>query len=84
MLRACSCGIAVIAMVGSPTAQAADSILTLACQGTTTSGSEEKPQPISMGIIVNFTKRTVQGFGHPGWIDYPVQITAWNGFSGFR
>ena len=22
--------------------------------------------------------RTVQGFGHPGLIDYPVKITAWN------
>jgi hypothetical protein len=65
-------------LVGLLTAQAADTTLTLACQGTTTLGSEGKPQPISMGIIVNFTKRTVQGFGHPGWIDYPVQITAWN------
>jgi len=56
----------------------ADTVLTLACQGTTTSGSEEKPDKVSMGIIVNFTKRTVQGFGSPGLIDYPVQITAWN------
>ena len=31
-----------------------------------------------MGIIVNFTNRTVQGFGSPGLIDYPVKITAWN------
>jgi hypothetical protein len=28
---------------------------------------------------VNFTNGTVQGFGHLGLIDYPVQITAWNG-----
>jgi hypothetical protein len=66
-------------LVGLPTAQAADTTLTLACQGTIF-GSEgfAKPEPISMGIIVNFTNRTVQGFGHPGFWDYPVKITAWN------
>ena len=76
MLRRCSyvIGLAVM-LVGLPTAQAADTTLTLACQGTATSGVEDaKPEPVSMGIIVNFTKRTVQGFGHPGLIDYPVQI----------
>ena len=55
-------------LVGLPTAQAADTTLTLACQGTTTAttaGTEDKPEPISMGIIVNFTKKTVHGFGDP-------------------
>jgi hypothetical protein len=71
-------------MVAGPTAQAADETLTLACQGTTTDGWEDaKPEPISMGIIVNFTQRTVKGFGSPGLspghiFDYPVKITAWN------
>ena len=81
MFRTCLRIIALSAMVvGLSTAQAAEpTTLTLACQGTTTAGTEDaKPEPISMGIIVNFTKRTVQGFGHPGFIDYPVQITAWN------
>jgi hypothetical protein len=59
--------------------QAADTTLTLACRGTTTSGLEDaKPDPVSIRIIVNFTNRTVQGFGFPGLIDYPVKITAWN------
>jgi hypothetical protein len=31
-----------------------------------------------MGIIVNFTNKTVQGFGAPGVLDYPVKITASN------
>ena len=82
MLRHCSSVIALAVMlVGLPTAHAADTTLTLACQGTvieTMMEEEKKPEPISMGIIVNFTNRTVQGFGHPGVIDYPVQITAWN------
>jgi len=81
MLRTCSRMIALTAMVtcGLVTAQAADTTLTLACQGTTTAGYEgAKPEPISMGIIVDFTNRTVQGFGDPSFMDYPVKITAWN------
>ena len=39
---------------------------------------DEKPQPISMGLMVNFTSGTVQGFGTPGLLDYPVRITAAN------
>jgi hypothetical protein len=68
-----------VATCGLVTAQAADTTLTLACQGTTTSGLEDvKPEPISMGIVVNFTKLTVQGFNDPSFMDYPVKITAWN------
>ena len=63
----------------STTAPAADTTLTLACQGTATSGVEDaKPEPVSMGIIVNFTKQTVHGFGYPGMTDYPVNITGAN------
>jgi len=73
----CACIIALAAMVVGPTAQAADTVLTLACQGTTTSGVENaKPEPVSLGIIVNFTNRTVQGFGNV--LDYPIKITVWN------
>jgi hypothetical protein len=38
----------------------------------------DEKTPVSMGIIVNFTAGTVQGFGFPGLIDYPVKITASN------
>jgi hypothetical protein len=71
-------------MVAGPsmTVQAADTTLTLACQGTTTVTRMEdaKPEPISMGIIVNFTNRTVQGgFGYPPALyDFPVKITSMN------
>ena len=51
--------------VGLSTAQAAEpETLTLACEGTAT--SIHKPgfhEPVSMGIIVNFTRRTIQGLG---------------------
>jgi hypothetical protein len=62
-------------------AQAAEptGTLTLTCQGTTpnTVGPDAKPEPISMGVVVNFTTRTVQGFGS-GLLDYPVEITVVN------
>lgn len=31
-----------------------------------------------MGIIVNFTNRTIQGFGDPEFGEYPIRVTAWN------
>ena len=61
--------------LGLLAAQAAEptGTLTLACEGTTTDtvGPDAKPEPISMGVVVNFTTRTVQGFGS-GLLDYPV------------
>jgi hypothetical protein len=49
------------------TAQAQPTALTLSCKGTTTeyllSGFDVQPK--SMGIIVNVTDRTVQGFDFP-------------------
>lgn len=64
----------------STTAQAAETgTLTLACMGTTVAGYEgAKPDPISMGLVVNFTAGTVQGFGTPGLVDVPVKITGIN------
>ena len=59
--------------------QAQQGTLTLACKGTTLSAMEDaKPEPTSMGIIVNFVARTVQGFGSPTFMDYPVKITGFN------
>jgi hypothetical protein len=67
------------AILASPTAEAQPAKLTLACKGTTmTQYIDEKPQPISMGIILNFTAGTVQGFSLPGMFDVPVRITAAN------
>jgi hypothetical protein len=67
--------------------------LTLACKGTVTikssSGSEYDPDPISMGLIVNFTNRTVKGTARwgPYLFDNEIPITDANEdtvvFSGF-
>jgi hypothetical protein len=67
-VRQAAKGTAAALLVVAVTAQAAEpSTLTLACQGTQTKLTEltdAKPesQSISMGIIVNFTARTVEGF----------------------
>ena len=61
--------IALVIMLAGQTAEAPQpATLTLACEGTTTlrypnSGYPDERSPTSMGIIINFTTRTVQGFG---------------------
>ena len=53
-------------LVGLSTAAAAEpETLTLACTGTATSVPmmPGEPRPLSMGIIVNFTRRATQGLG---------------------
>ena len=76
--RTCSCVIALTAMlVGLPTARAAEpAILTLACQGTTTDPMQPdaKPQEITMGVVINFSVRTVAGFTYPGLEEFPIVI----------
>ena len=46
----------------SMTAHAADSTLTLACKGTTTTYLDKRSDPVSLGLLVDFTKRTIKGF----------------------
>jgi hypothetical protein len=79
MLRNCSRVIALTAMVAGPMAQAADAGLTLACQGIADSriGETDQPtrEPMSFGVIVNLTARTVEGFPAA---DLPVKVTAAN------
>src|SRR5262245_5487641 len=80
-------------LVGLPTAQAADTTLTLACQGTmiftspampegppappTRKMESKKSEAISMGIVVDFTKNAVYGFGFPGYSDDPPVSTTY-------
>ena len=84
MLRGCSRVIAVTAIVaGLPMlAQAAEpATLTLTCKGTATIRADSpKPYPLSMGLIVNFTTRTVDGTARqrPYVFDDQLQITEWN------
>jgi hypothetical protein len=77
--------VALTLVVSLSTAQAAETTLMLACKGTvtikTSSPSEYEPDPVSMGLIVNFTTRTVQGTARwgPYLFDDPLQITEWIG-----
>ena len=51
-------------------------LLTLSCKGTVTTGSEGSPQEVTMGIVVNFATHRVLGLQAPGFLDYPLAITA--------
>jgi hypothetical protein len=67
-----------LAFVGLATAQAAEptGTLTLACEGTVTVRITDVPdesEPISMGIVLNFTNGTVGGLPHIG--TDPIKIT---------
>ena len=71
---------------GLLTAQAADTALMLACKGTVTikvaagNFAEYEPDAISMGLIVRFTARTVQGTARwgPYLFDDQLPITELN------
>jgi hypothetical protein len=85
----------VLFVVAGMTAQAAEpATLMLACQGTVTpknfrSSTEYDPDPISTGIVVNLTTRTLKGTTRwgPYLFDDQLQITDSNEhtvvFSGF-
>jgi len=53
-------------LVGLPTVQAADTTLTLACEGTanmtSSTGESGDTGPVSMGLVVDLRARTVAGF----------------------
>jgi len=65
MLRRRSCAIAfAVMLVGFPTTQAADTMLTLACKGTATSewaNARKSSEVINIGIIVDLQKKTLFG-----------------------
>jgi hypothetical protein len=62
MLRRCIA--LTVMLVGLSTAQAADETLTLACKGTVQRNAM-KSETVSVGIIINFTARTITGFTLP-------------------
>jgi hypothetical protein len=60
-------------------ARAEPATLTLACKGETTAyqtpiNNNTDPQPISLGLIVDWTNKTIKGFPFPGAIAI-VQVT---------
>jgi hypothetical protein len=87
MLRTHSRMIASIVMLtcGLVTAQAADTTLTLACEGTEssqgtffTTKEQQEPKPVSMSIIVNLTRGTVQAFYFQLFFNDPIKILDMN------
>lgn len=66
-------GIAIIAGT-LLSARAEPATLTLACKGATTSYQTREPEPISLGLIVDLTNKTIKGFPFPGDIEI-IQVT---------
>jgi hypothetical protein len=54
-------GIAIIAGTVL-SARAEPATMTLACKGATTSYQTREPEPISLGLIIDFTNKTIKGF----------------------
>ena len=76
-LNALAIVVALCAAGSSHVMQAAEpETLTLACEGTAADHikPDAKPEQITMGIVVNFTARTVAGFTYPGLEEFPVVI----------
>ena len=74
-IKLCAVGV-LLQLVATTTQAQQPATLTLACKGTVTSSSDAYgilSEPLSMGIVINFTAHIVQGF--PG-ADYPVGMTA--------
>jgi hypothetical protein len=65
--------IAAIATSVSP-ACAAPATMTLTCKGATTSYQTKQPDPISLGLIVDLSKKTIKGFPFPGDVEI-TQVT---------
>ena len=69
MLKFLTVGAIVLAFAGPET-------LTLACKGETTTYQQgARPEPIALGLVIDFTKRTIKSFPLAGEIEI-TQITA--------
>lgn len=69
MLKFLTVGAVALAFAGPET-------LALACKGETTTYQQgAKPEPISLGLLIDFTKRTIKGFPLAGEIEI-TQISA--------
>ena len=64
MFGRCACMAVAVMLVGLSTGQAADTTLTLACQGTQIMrGKGTASEQINIGVIVDFQKKAVLGLG---------------------
>ena len=64
MLRGCSRAIAAVMLVALSPARAENTVVTLACNGTTTTNADDDAlsKPVSMGIVIDLNAGTIDGF----------------------
>jgi hypothetical protein len=65
--------VAAVILAGQTAEAQQPATLTLACKGTAAGSSDDNSEPVSMGVIINFTVGTVQGL-----MDYSPKIIATN------
>ena len=79
MLRRCSRAIAAVMLVALSPARAENTVVTLACDGTTTTNAEDDTvaKPISMGIIIDLNAGTIDGFFRQFRAEISTHQTKW-------
>jgi hypothetical protein len=78
MFRHRSCIIAVAVMlVGLSSAPAEDTVLTLACNGTTTTSDDAVAKPVSMGIVIDPKAGKIDGFFRQFRAEINTNQTKW-------
>jgi hypothetical protein len=74
--RSCTPALAVMLVGLSPT-QAEDTVLTLACNGTTTTSEDAVAKPVSMGIVIDPKTGKIDGFFRQFRAEISTNQTKW-------
>jgi hypothetical protein len=78
MLPQRSCIITLVVMlVALWPAQAAETVLTLACNGTTTTSDDAVAKPVSMGIVIDLKAGKIDGFFRQFRAEISTSLTKW-------
>jgi hypothetical protein len=80
MLGRCSSSIALVAtLVALSPALAENTVVTLACNGTTTTNAEDDAaaKPVSMGIVIDLNAGTIDGFFRQFRAEISTHQTKW-------
>ena len=66
-----------VTLAGLSPAQAEDTVLTLACNGTTTTSDDAFAKPVSMGIVIDLKAGKIDGFFRQFRAEISTNQTKW-------
>jgi len=66
-----------VTLAGLSPAQAEDTVLTLACNGTTTTSDDAVAKPVSMGIVIDLKAGKIDGFFRQFRAEINTNQTKW-------